>query len=135
MSEYENIVEIWNKLGEYVAGFLFNEKGEVVNCYKLLLKLYSKIYSERVRISKALRTYELKREDFEKSSREYVMKGFAADEREKLRNISMPSSVKEDYDKLASLTEYVDGCKKIERILEAVWQNFVLDYKLSGMAN
>jgi len=132
---YGEILTLWNELCEYTKSFEFLNKGEVINCYKLLIKLYSKIYSLKVYLGSVIRAYELTRLDFEKNSREYVMKGFAADEREKLRNISMPEKIKEDYDKLASLVEFVDGAKKIEKVLDSLWQNFILDFKLSGMSH
>lgn len=133
---YGEILTIWDTLCKCVnSSSLALNKGEVIDCYKLLLKLYSKIYSFKIYLGSLIRDYELSRSDFEKSSREYVMKGFAADEREKLRNISIPQIIKEDYDKLASLVEFVDGAKKIEKNLDSLWQNFILDFKLSGMSH
>jgi len=108
-------------------------KEDVMGAYQALLKFYSMIYSYKSMIGKGLRQFENSQSisDFESKSQRFVLKGFHFEERERLRNIALPGDIKDLYDCLAVISDYMDGAKRKEIILASMMQLFILDLKLS----
>lgn len=135
MKYSSDIAASWKDLDSMVKSTVL-DKEVLLKCIKKLGELYSKLFSYRADLVCKIRSASLNesKEDLDKSLRHLVLRGFAADERQRFQELSQSESVREAKVELEILDEYLAGCKRIEVVVNLVWQIVSLEYKLSGMS-